>query len=78
MSICDILSFWSVLKRTYWQSYCSSKFWLIFSSDDVISDVIHNYLYKHIHNPVIQTYTKYNDDISVICSVIMKKFIFNL
>ena len=32
---------------------------LILSSDDIFSDVIHNYLYTHIHNPMIHIYTKY-------------------
>ena len=53
------------------------KFWLIWSSDDVMSDVIHNYLYTHIHNPMVHIYTMCNGDFSVICSVIMKKVHFS-
>ena len=77
ISICDILSFWSMLQQKYWQSYCSWKFWLIWSSDDVISDVVHNYLYTHIHNPMVHIYIQCNGDLSVICSVIMKKVHFS-
>ena len=42
-----------------------------------MSDVIHNYLYTHIHNPMVHIYINYNDDVSVICSVITKKVHFS-
>ena len=39
-----ILSFWSLLLLKFWQSYCSSKFWLILGPDDIINGAIHDRL----------------------------------
>ena len=42
--ICYILSFWSLLKLKFWQSYCSSKFRLILGPDDVINEAFQDRL----------------------------------
>ena len=72
ITVNDILSLWSMSKLKYSRRYGCMKFRLILGPVDDINEFMKMNSYKHSHNPMTHTYSKFNDNIVLFFLVIMK------